>query len=315
MTPPRGERDGSAPRVVPDADPVSYYGRPILKGPVWHADIAWYLFVGGVTGASCPLALGAELVGNEALAKRVWPTALLGITISPILLIKDLGRPQRFLNMLRVFKVTSPMSVGSWIATGTGATVGLAAVRSQLGWFPRAGRVAGLAAGLGFGPGLATYTAVLLADTTVPVWHGARRELPFVFAGSAMASAGGAATALTPASIAGPARRLTALGAVLELAAAHRMESRLGELGEPLREGRPGTYAKAAKALTGIGTLAVAAGGSRRAVAVAGGAAVMAGSAFERFAVFRAGFASAADPKYTVGPQRRLVEAGASVGT
>jgi hypothetical protein len=282
---------------------------------VWHADIAWYLFVGGVTGASCPLALGAELLGNEGLAKRVWPTALVGITVSPILLIKDLGRPERFLNMLRVFKVTSPMSVGSWIATGTGATVGLATVRSQFGWFPRAGRLAGLAAGLGFGPGLATYTAVLLADTAVPLWHGARRELPFVFAGSAMASAGAAATALTPTPLAGPARRLTAFGAALELTAAHRMETELGELGEPLRTGRPGTYAKAAKALTAIGALVVTAGGSRRAGAVAGGAAVLAGSAFERFAVFRGGFASAADPKYTVGPQRRLVDEGAAVGT
>lgn len=309
MTPPRGDRDGSAPRVVPDAEPRSYYGRPILKAPVWHADIAWYLFVGGITGASCPLALGAELVGNETLARRVWLTALLGITISPILLIKDLGRPERFLNMLRVFKVTSPMSVGSWIATGTGATVGLATARSQLGWFPRAGRAAGIAAGLGFGPGLATYTGVLLADTAVPVWHGARRELPFVFAGSAMASAGGAASALTPTASAGPARRLAAIGAALELMAAHRMERELGELGEPLKRGRPGRFAQAAKALTAVGALTLTAGGSRRALAVAGGAAVMAGSAFERFAVFRAGFASAADPKYTVEPQRRRADA------
>lgn len=309
--PPRGGRDGAAPKVVPDAEPRSYYGRPILKSPVWGAEIGWYLFVGGVTGASCPLALAAELVGNDALACRVWPTALAGITVSPILLIADLGRPARFLNMLRVVKVTSPMSIGSWIATGTGLTVGLATLRSLLGWFPVAGRVAGTAAGLGFGPGLATYTAVLLADTAVPLWHGARRELPFVFAGSAMASAGGAASLLSPGAIARPARRLTVIGAALELAAAHRMERELGELGEPLEKGRPGAYARASRVLTAAGALAVAAGGRHRSVAVAGGAAVLAGSAFQRFAIFRAGFASAADPKYTVAPQRRRLEEAA----
>jgi hypothetical protein len=165
-----------------------------------------------------------------------------------------------------------------------------------------------VAAGTAFGPGLATYTAVLLADTAVPLWHGARRELPFVFAGSAMASAGGAASALAPSGVSGPARRLTALGAALELLAVRRMEKGLGELGEPLRTERPGRYSRAAHALTAVGALAVAAGGSRRPVAVAGGAAVLAGSALQRFAVFRAGFASAADPKYTVGPQRRRVQ-------
>src|SRR5207253_1057368 len=96
------------------------------------------------------------------------------------------------------------------------------------------------------GPALSTYTAVLIADTAVPVWHEARGELPFVFAGSAMASAGAAASVLTPVAYAGPARRLTLTGALLETAAAWRMERRLGELAEPYRSGTASGHAHAA---------------------------------------------------------------------
>jgi formate-dependent nitrite reductase membrane component NrfD len=123
-----------------------------------------------------------------------------------MLLISDLGRPARFLNMLRMFKVTSPMSVGSWILSGTGATVAAAAARSLIGWPRRAGALAGGAAGAVFGPGLVTYTGVLLADTAVPVWHEARALLPIVFAGSAMASAGAVASITTPVADGAPAR-------------------------------------------------------------------------------------------------------------
>jgi hypothetical protein len=205
--------------------------------------------------------------------------------------------------MLRVFKPTSPMSMGSWILTATGGAVALGTARDVFGLFPRLGRLGAAAAILG--PMLSTYTAVLIADTAVPAWHEARRELPFVFAAGSAASAGGALAVLTPVRDAGPARRLAVMGAIGELAAATAMERRLGELGEPYREGAAGRFAKAAKGLVAAGGAVMALAGRRRAGAAAGGALLLAGALSERWAVYRAGSQSARDPKYTVGPQRR----------
>jgi formate-dependent nitrite reductase membrane component NrfD len=225
-------------------------------------------------------------------------------------LIADLGRPERFLNMLRVFKVTSPMSVGSWILSATSAAVGAAALSTLTGRVPWAGRLAAVPAGA-LGTTLATYTGGLLADTSVPAWLEARRELPFVFGGSAMASAGGAALILTPLRYAEPARRLLLAGAAVETVASRVMEHRLGDLAAPYRTGRSGRLARAALAATGAGAgLAVAGrtlrrGRARRPLAIAAGALTMAGSALQRFAVFEAGLASARDPAATIEPQRR----------
>jgi hypothetical protein len=291
--------------MVPSATPRSYYNQPIIKEPVWSPEIAWYLFVGGLAGASAPLAWLAGAQGNKRLARRAWLVALLAAMISPVLLIKDLGRPKRFLNMLRLLKVTSPMSLGSWVLSGFGTATGLAAIHELFGWFPRLGR-AGKASSAVLGHGLASYTAILLADTAVPVWHEAAGELPFVFVGSAAASAGGAAAVLAPVADAGPARRLALLGAVLEQATTYRMEHRLGDLAEPYHQGEAGRYAKAAKVLTTAGTLTIAGfGARRRSASIGGGMMLLTGSMCLRWSVFRAGFASAADPKYVVNLQRK----------
>jgi hypothetical protein len=295
--------------MVAKAEPQSYYGRPVIKQPVWTWEIPAYFFTGGLAGASATLAFAAGAAGNEPLARRAWGTALAGAAAGPPLLVSDLGRPERFLNMLRVFKPTSPMSVGSWVLSGFGTATTLAAAHALLGRFPRLGRL-GKAGAAALGPALSTYTAVLIADTSVPAWHEAWRELPFLFVGSSMASAGAAAAALTPVTHAGPARRLALAGAAVEIAAAGAMERRLGDLAEPYRDGDAARYARPAKALTALGALAVAgAGRHRRAAAALGGAAVLAGAVLQRLSVFRAGFESARDPKYTVGPQRRRLEA------
>jgi hypothetical protein len=281
----------------------SYYGQPILKAPVWTPEIPIYFFFGGMAGAAAPLAVAAGLRGNERLGRRAWLVAMTGLVASPPLLIMDLGRPERFHHMLRVFKPTSPMNMGSWILTATSGAVALGAARDVFGLFPRLGRVGAAAAILG--PMLSTYTAVLLADTAVPVWHEARRELPFVFAAGAAASAGGALALITPTEDAGPARRLAMLGAIGELAATTAMERRLGELGEPYQQGETGRFATAAKVLMASGGAVMALGGHRRAGAAVGGALLLAGALSERWAVYRAGPESARDPKYIVGPQRR----------
>jgi hypothetical protein len=289
-----------------DAAPDSYYGRPILKEPVWTWEIPLYFFFGGMAGAAAPFALVSELRGDEALARRAWLVALAGVAASPPLLIADLGRPERFHHMLRVLKPTSPMSVGSWVLGASSTAIAFANARSLFGWFPRLGRLAGATAVLG--PALSTYTAVLMADTAIPVWHEARGELPFVFASGGAMSAG-AAMALIGGGA--PAQRLALVGAAGELASTTVMERRLGPLGEPYHEGAAGRAARAAKALTAAGGLVMAWRGRRRAGAAAGATLMLAGALATRWSVYKAGFQSAADPKYVVEPQRARMAARA----
>jgi formate-dependent nitrite reductase membrane component NrfD len=294
--------------MVPDAVPQSYYDRPILKAPVWKPHVPVYFFTGGLAGASSVLAFGARMTGNPRLARAALIAAAAGLLPSPVLLIDDLGRPERFYNMLRVFKPTSPLSVGSWLLVGFGpASVGAAACE-VLGVLPRAGRTAEAVAAL-LGPFIATYTAVLVADTAVPAWHDARRELPFVFAASAAASAGSAAMIMTPVADARPARRFTLGGSVVSLLALEVMQRRRGVTMAPYRSGPAGRFSAWARALTATGaTVTAVLGRRRRSAAVCGGAAVLAGALCERFAVVRAGSQSAQDPVYTVGGQ--LTRAG-----
>jgi formate-dependent nitrite reductase membrane component NrfD len=307
---------GSGSRAARAAEPSaeSYYGQPVIKEPVWTWEIPCYFFTGGLAGASAGLAYAARLRGEEQLERRAWALALTGVSISPLLLISDLGKPARFMNMLRMFKVTSPMSVGSWVLAASGATITLSAGQSLIGVLPRLARPARPLSAL-LGLPLATYTAALVANTAVPVWHGARRELPFLFAAGSAASAGGLATALTPLEQAGAARRLALAGAVSELATTTVMEHTLGELGETYKDGRAGRFARAAKALTAVGGIVLAAGSRRsRGAAVAGGMMLAAGALSERWSVFCAGQQSAGDPHQTVGPQRERVRRGEGQG-
>ena len=312
----RGGRRGGEELRVPEAEFVSYYGRPIIKPPVWKWDIAAYLFTGGLAAGSSLLAAGGQLTGRPALRRAGRVTALAAIGASTAFLIRDLGRPERFHHMLRVAKPTSPMSMGTWILAAFGPAAGVAAVAEAAPLLPAGGllglagrvlppigRVAGLAAAA-TAPALATYTGVLLADTAVPSWHEAYPELPVVFAGSALASGAGVGLIAAPAEQAGPARRMALAGAALEVGAASRMESRLGLLAEPSRTGRPGTLLRAGRVLTAAGTVGALAGRRSRVLSVVSGAALLAGSLATRFGVFHAGLASARDPKYTVVPQR-----------
>lgn len=291
--------------MVPDAEFRSYYGKPVLNEPTWEAtDIAGYLFLGGLAGASSILAAGADLTGRPALARTGKLGALVALSGSMYALIHDLGRPARFVNMLRVMKPSSPMSVGSWVLTAYGPPAGVAAATALTGLFPRIGRVATLGAGL-VGPAVAAYTSVLIADTAVPAWHEGYRELPFVFVGSAASAAGGLGMVGAPTAQAGPARRATLLGALTEVAAVRTMEHRMGDSAEPLRTGTAGALMRAAEVLTVTGALVGGLLGRRsRTAAVLGGVASLAGSACTRFGIFHAGVASARDPRYTVVPQR-----------
>jgi len=301
--------------MVPRPEFTSYYGRPVLNAPVWQPlEIAGYFFLGGLAGGSSLLAAGADLTGRPGLSRVAKTGAAAAISLSMAALVKDLGRPARFLNMLRVFKVTSPMSVGTWVVSGYAPCAGVAALSALTGRLPRTGAAATASAAL-LAPAVASYTAALICDTAVPAWHEAYPEMPFKFIGSASMAAGGLGLLSAPLAEAAPARNLALLGYAIEAPAFEWMRHRTGLTAEPYSQGRGGKYMRAGQVLAALG----AAGGlfstpgllpSRRAsrlVAGVSGAALMAASASTRLGIFHAGTASAADPKYTVVPQRERV--------
>jgi hypothetical protein len=253
----------------------------------------------------------ADATGSAALRRAGRLTAAAAALASVGALVHDLGRPSRFLNMLRVLRPTSPLSVGSWILAPFSGLATATAAAELTGLLPRLARLSGAGSAM-LGPAMSTYTAVLLADTAVPSWHEAYPELPFVFAGSALGSAGGMGMVTVPVDRAGPARRMTVLGSALELAASRRIESRLGLLAEPYLTGRAGKLLRAGKGMTAAGALGTVVLGRRsRAASVVSGLLVNAGAVATRFGIFEGGVASTRDPKYVVLPQRERLAARA----
>jgi hypothetical protein len=215
--------------------------------------------------------------------------------------------------MLRVLKPSSPMNVGSWLLSAYGPVAGVAAATDVVGLLPRTRRAATLAAAV-LGPAVASYTAVLISDTAVPAWHDGYREMPFLFVGSGAVAAAGLGMVAAPPHEAGPARRTALVGALLEVGAGRFMSHRLGMVAEPYEQGRSGMLVRAGEIGTAASALAAQAvgrlGGRRSRVVSAGcGVALMTSSALTRFGIFLAGKASAADPRYTVEPQRRRLTA------
>jgi hypothetical protein len=302
--------------MVPEAEFSSYYGRPVVKPATWkNPEVPLYLFLGGMAGSSAVIGTLAEFTERPQLAKSAQFTAAGGALASVGLLIVDLGQPMRFLHMLRVFKPTSPLSVGSYILSPFSALTVAAAGLRVLQWFPavQALKVARWIPGVrkaiavvaaGFGPPMTTYTAALLANTATPSWHEPHEQLPFLFAGSAMAAGGGVTMALSPVAEAGPSRKVAVAGAVIEMAATHKVETGHGLVSEPYHLGKAGKLMRAAKACTATGAGLTVVAGRTRLGAIAAGALLATGSALTRFGVFEAGMQSARDPKYTVIPQK-----------
>ncbi|MEV4902911.1 NrfD/PsrC family molybdoenzyme membrane anchor subunit [Citricoccus sp. NPDC055426] len=314
-------------RTATDTASESYYGRPIVKAPPWDERVATYLVCGGIAGGSSLLAFGAQLTGRELLRRNARISALAAAGVGAVALIADLGRPERFLNMMRTVKLTSPMSLGSWVLAGfsTGAGVAAAAeVDRMTGEVLPLGPLRGVlraaeapAGGLAalLGAPLAGYTAVLLSDTALPTWNDAKEDLPFVFVSSASIAASGLAMITTPVRETAPARTLAVLGAVGDVLATRTMEARMDPVAvEPLKTGRPGklmTWSERLAIAGGIGALFA---GRSRVVAALSGAALVTASAFTRFGVFYAGKDSALDPRYTVEPQKRRLAARRAAG-
>lgn len=320
----RRKRRGDPNATVPEAEFTSYYGHNVVQAPPWEWPIPAYLFLGGLAAGSGLVAAGGHFTGRPRLRTRGRIAAILATAASGATLAGDLGRPERALNMMRTVKLTSPMSVGSWILAGfgtfAGAAAGLEVLRSRLPKGGAVGRLVLVADGVAavgsafFAPPLAAYTGVLLADTAVPTWHAGYRELPFMFVSSALAAGSGLAMITTPPAETGPVRVLGVAGAGVELAAGELMTRRLGELAEPFEEAPARGWHRASKILTVAGAIGAAAFGGHRIGAALSGAALMAGSLATRFGVFEAGMESAKDPKYTMKPQRARAAAAAAEG-
>ncbi len=177
------------------ADSPTYYDRPVLKEPVWIWSVPAYFHAGGTAAGAVAVGAAARLLSGDEHADLVTTCrrlAAAGNVAGTALLIHDLGRPARFLHMLRVFRPTSAMSMGSWsLAASTGLTVAAAVLPADGAGAARLGDVAGYGAAV-LTPVQSTYTAVLLADTAVPLWRATDRRLPPLFAASALAGAGAA---------------------------------------------------------------------------------------------------------------------------
>ncbi len=177
-----------------------YYGQPVVKPPVWTWEVPLYFFMGGLAGMSAVIASGAIIFHHVDLARAaMWLAAIAGAILSPVLLIMDLGRPRLFLNMLRVFKHRSAMSMGAWILSlfGACAVPGLIALElhahqifaGNLDQFLRVAADLFIFGSAIFGTLLATYTGVLIGATAIPAWFLHRTLLPIHFGTAGLGSA------------------------------------------------------------------------------------------------------------------------------
>jgi formate-dependent nitrite reductase membrane component NrfD len=253
-----------APGEVADANrrmrgaPVSDINGPFIHAPVWSWEVATYFWFGGMASGAAFVALACDTAGDHRSAVIARRVALGVVAPGPVLLIADLGRPERFLNMMRIFKPRSPMNTGSWCLVAFSGSAALA-VAADLARQRNAARALGAMTAL-FGSYLGSYTGVLLACTAVPLWSGSRTILGPAFVATATAT-GAAATRLTLVASGLPHGHPTrrALGTIetaamlTELGISALGERRLGDAAEALRGGRSGLYFRTAKTLVAVG--------------------------------------------------------------
>jgi len=310
-----GEDGGPGESATP-----GYYGQSVVKPPVWTWEIPAYFFVGGLAGMAALLSAGTLLAGGALVAgpeghtarallrASLW-TAVIGAVASTALLISDLGRSGRFLNMLRVFKWRSPMSVGAWTLAVFGGLAFSAALLAE--WHHRAAPAGP------FGPGwtaalvtavigsailgvlLSTYTGVLIGATSVPAWFTHRGMLPVHFGNAGLGSAVAFLILLGFR-----LESLYVLGfvtATVETVLAGVMEVRRhGPADRALRRGRSGLLIRTSLALMGPLALGLWIGG----VVSLAAASFLAGALLNRFGWMEAGRVSGRDPEATFSAQR-----------
>jgi formate-dependent nitrite reductase membrane component NrfD len=296
---------------------VTYYGRPLLKEPVWIWAVPAYFYAGGAAGAAAALGAVAQIASRDelnGLVARCRRIATAGTMAGAALLIYDLGRPRRFLNMLRVFRPTSAMSVGSWLLAGASSlSAGSAMFERSNEAGRRIGDIAGIGAGL-FGLPVSGYTAVLLSDTAVPLWGATRTSLPALFVASSMSSAVSLLEFMELSETEDViVRRLDLAAGAAELAAAalvQKQASEVPEVGRSLEEGVGATLWKVSTMLAAASLALTLLPGESRTRRVIGALVGTAGGIALRFSVFHAGKSSALDPNATFAQQRAGYGAG-----
>jgi formate-dependent nitrite reductase membrane component NrfD len=314
-----GRNDGGFGR-----DQSSYYDIPLLQKPHWGWEIEWYFFIGGIASGSAILAALADVIGEPddvRIVRLGRYAATLGGAISGVLLIKDLGRPERFLNMMRIVKLKSPMSVGVYALSAFSVFSGLMLTRQAkadgllpfdpAGFLPRVPldvAWAGSAALLG------SYTGVLIGATAIPIWFIGSRHIPAIFVCSATSTACAftlAVLALVPGTKSSTLRkieRLEIFAATLELALLRDYRRRSGALGTALFDGRIGAQLRTTTELFGIIVPVVLnlpgafsrgehTGRAARARTLLAAGLTLAGGLALRRCLLRAGKVSAADPR------------------
>lgn len=252
---------------------TTYYGLPVIHGPHWRWPIVWYFLFGGLAGGSAVLTGLAHLLDRRRLRSLVRAgryLSFLSVLPGPLLLIEDLGRPERFHHMLRVVKLRSPMSLGVWGLMSFSAVAFLAALQQAVedrlfklpGLLSLSHRIphrllASLQAALGFF--LAGYTGVLLGATAVPLWARNALRLGPLFLCSALSSATALLHTLLPGKERGARHALerievaTLLGELVLLEAIERQSGPI--IGRPLREGREGMAFRFARFGTALSLL------------------------------------------------------------
>lgn len=300
-------------------DGPTYYGRNQVKpAPFNNWMVGTYIFLAGLSGAAQIISTLANIAQGgraESVVRRGRYLALLAPTLGASLLVFDLHTPQRFYNMLRIFRPTSPMSFGSYILSLFGVCSGATAMLQFLADRASNGRIwRGLASVCQLpaaiaGAGLGTYTASLLSATSTPLWAAAPRDLAARFASSSMASGAAALSLLEPGRRWGTSLdRITVAALAAELAATMASTRTYREKGvaEPLEEG---AWAAAEKyGVVGLGVLAPLGlhasslvlthkPGTPRTLSKVASLAVLVGSALMRVAIMAAGDESARRPE------------------
>jgi formate-dependent nitrite reductase membrane component NrfD len=299
--------------VLPPHQSDTYYERPLLKRPHWEWNVILYLFLGGIMGGSSSLVLLADEgdEGGRVLARN---GRYLGVTLAlvcPAILVSHLGRPERFLNMLRIVKLKSPMSVGVWGLFAYGNLAALSAA-GQLagdgllpewlgGFVPKALLDPVLAI---FGSFIAGYTGVLISATAIPVWAKGKRHIPALSVCSGVASACAAHAALLALEgefpeTAKKLERLELVASLAELAGLEHFRRYAGDIGKPMFEGPRGRKLRTFTQYGGIlgATLLNLLPGHSRAKTLAASALTLLGGYVFRETLIEAGKDSADDPR------------------
>ncbi len=306
FVPERGIRPAGAPFPIASVE-TGYYGIHMLKEPQWTPDIPLYFFVGGAAGSAAVIGAMADWLGKDrALARSARWVAFGGAVVSSALLIHDLGRPSRFLNMLRVFKVQSPMSMGAWTLAAFGSAAGANVFAKEAEQRFGSSFPISLIGNFGqffsafFGLPFHNYTGVLIGATAIPVWNKNVGTLPIHFGMS------GVQAGVSILELLGhvDSRALNSLGtgsAVYECLEGFHLETRSDAALKPLKHGASGWVTRAGGVMSGPLALALrllaASSGERRSRTLRRWAAVcgIAGSLFTRYGWVYAGRSSARD--------------------